>query len=57
MNTILHKGSEQAKRYFIYRYWTNQADKLAGVAFAQYIKVARVGGFRIQFGIRLWFRN
>lgn len=42
MNELLKKGSDHAKRYFIHRYWTLEADKYAGVAFAAYMKVARI---------------
>ena len=57
MNTLLHKGSEQAKRYFIYRYWTNQADKLAGAAFTKYMKVARVVDFEYNSGFGYGFET
>jgi GWxTD domain-containing protein len=41
MNTLLHKGQERAKRFFIYRYWTNGYGTLAGIAFVDYMKVAK----------------
>lgn len=57
MNTLLRKGSEQARRYFIYRYWTNRADKLAGAAFAEYMKVARVVDFEYNAGFGYGFET
>lgn len=52
MNMLLDKGSAKAKRYFIHRYWTNQAGNLAEVAYKGYMKVALVvdENFRSGFG-------
>jgi GWxTD domain-containing protein len=52
MNALLKKGSAKAKRYFIHRYWTNEAGKHAGPAFYSYMKVARAidGTYRSGFG-------
>ena len=41
MNTLLAKGKEDAKRYFIYKYWTAQANTLAEAAFLKYMQVAK----------------
>jgi GWxTD domain-containing protein len=52
MTALLKKGSAKAKRYFIHRYWTNEAGKHAGPAFYSYMKVARAidGTYRSGFG-------
>ncbi len=42
MNGLLKIGSEKAKRYFIHRFWTLEANVHAGVAFQSYMRVARV---------------
>ena len=42
LNTLVKKGSEKAKQYFIYRYWTTRGGKLAKPAFQNYMTVARV---------------
>jgi GWxTD domain-containing protein len=42
MNTLLKKENPKALRYFIHRYWTAEAGKLAGPAFYGYMKIARV---------------
>jgi GWxTD domain-containing protein len=52
MNTLLQKGTVQAKQFFIHRYWTQQAGKFAAQAFNAYMKVARVvdENYRSGFG-------
>jgi GWxTD domain-containing protein len=57
MNILLREGTEQTKRYFIYRYWTNVADKLAGPAFSEYMKVARVIDFEYNAGFGYGFET
>lgn len=42
LNTLVRKGSANAKRYFIYKYWTTRGGKLAGTVFENYMAVARV---------------
>ena len=42
LNTLIKKGSSNAKRYFIYKFWTTRSGKLAGTAYENYMAVARV---------------
>lgn len=42
MNALLDKGNSEAKKFFIHRYWTENAGKFADEAFAKYMYVARV---------------
>ncbi len=57
LNTLLDKGSEKAKRYFIYRYWVNQADKHADAAFSSYMKVARAVDYEYSSGFGYGFET
>lgn len=42
MNSLLDKGSSEAKRFFIHRFWTEEAGKFADQAFGKYMNVAKV---------------
>lgn len=41
MNSILKKGDADSKRFFIHRYWSEQAGKYGGQAYNSYMNIAR----------------
>ena len=57
MNILLKEGNEKAKRFFINRYWVDRADKYADVAFASYMKVAKVVDFEYNSGFGYGFET
>jgi GWxTD domain-containing protein len=52
INTLLQKGDSRSKRFFIHRYWTEEAGKFAHQAFSAYMNVARAvdANYRSGFG-------
>jgi GWxTD domain-containing protein len=52
MNVLLKKGNDKAKRFFLHRYYTQQAGKHAGTAHQSYMRIAKVVDetFRSGFG-------
>jgi len=57
MNMLLDKGTEKAKRFFINHYWIERADKHADVAFASYMKVAKVVDYEYNSGFGYGFET
>lgn len=52
MNALLEKGNDNAKRFFLHRFWTTQAGKQAEAASGMYMQIARAVDetFRSGFG-------